>query len=153
FVGSGLSEVGAELLVVAEEAAARAERIRRPNVSLRIGIAVLLVAAGAFLAAKVTSLRLRADLEEVTNLVQFVEAGIGSVVFLGVAVLFLLSLELRLKRRRALAALHELRAIAHVIDMHQVAKDPEGLLRRESAGPRSTNQTTRTLYDLNRYLN
>ena len=29
-----------------------------------------------------------------------------------------------------LAAIHELRAIAHVIDMHQVAKDPEGLHRR-----------------------
>ena len=37
---------------------------------------------------------------------------------------FLLKLEERLKRRRALAALHELRSIVHVIDMHQLTKDP-----------------------------
>jgi len=28
------------------------------------------------------------------------------------------------KRRRALAALHKLRSLAHVIDMHQLTKDP-----------------------------
>jgi hypothetical protein len=64
------------------------------------------------------------------DLVQFTEAGLGAIVFLGAAVLFLVTVELRMKRSRALAALHELRALAHVVDMHQLAKDPEGLVRR-----------------------
>jgi hypothetical protein len=45
-----------------------------------------------------------------------------------VAIYFLLTVESRVKRRTALRALHELRSIAHVIDMHQLTKDPEQLL-------------------------
>jgi hypothetical protein len=153
FPRSGLSEVAAELLSVTEEAAARAESIRRPNLPLRAAVAALLLAAAAGLAAMGRSLRLRADLWEVTTLAQFAEAGLGALVFVGVAVLFLLSLELRWKRRRALAALHELRAIAHVVDMHQVAKDPEGLLRRGPVATAASGLSTTTLFELNRYLN
>ena len=43
--------------------------------------------------------------------------------------LFLFSLEGRLKRRTALRMLHRLRSIAHVVDMHQLTKDPENVLR------------------------
>ena len=101
FPGSGLSEVAGELQAVAEEAAVRAGRIRRPNMPLRIAVAVLLLGAAAFVVTMARSLQVRADLWEVMNLVQFLEAGLGSLVFLGVAVLFLLTLELRWKRRCA----------------------------------------------------
>ena len=153
FPGSGLSEVAGELLAVAEEAAFRAERIRRPNIALRIAIAVLLIGACALVAVVVRSVQVRRDLWDVMDLVQFVEASLGSVVFLGAAVLFLVTIELRLKRRRALAAIHELRALAHVVDMHQVAKEPEGFLRRGPIVSEAPAQTTKTLFELNRYLN
>jgi len=153
FPGSGLSGVAAELQTVAEEAAVRAERIRRPNKSLRFAVAALLLGAAVFVIAMTRSLQIRADLWEVMNLVQFVEAGLGTVVFLSVAVLFLLTLELRVKKRRALAAIHELRAIAHVVDMHQVAKHPDGLIHRGPVVSPSPLRTTKTLFELNRYLN
>jgi hypothetical protein len=153
FPSSGLSEVAGEVLVVAEEAAVRAERIRRPNIPLRIAVAVVLLGAAALVAVVVRSVRLRHDLWEVMELVQFIEAGLGATVFIGAAVLFLLTMELRLKRGRALAALHELRALAHVVDMHQLAKDPEGLARRGPITSETTGQTTTTLFELNRYLN
>jgi hypothetical protein len=41
-----------------------------------------------------------------------------------------MTIETRVKRRRALRAIHELRSIAHVIDMHQLTKDPEWVLAR-----------------------
>ena len=44
----------------------------------------------------------------------------------------------------------ELRVLAHIVDMHQVAKQPEGIMQGDK--PDET-QTTKTLYDLNRYLN
>ena len=46
-------------------------------------------------------------------------------VLVGAAIFFLATLESRIKRRRALRALRELRSIAHIIDMHQLTKDPE----------------------------
>ena len=84
---------------------------------------------------------------------QFMESGLGSIVFLGVAVLFLLTLEVRLKRQRASRRSTSLRAIAHVIDMHQVAKDPEGLHRSGPVSTGTTDQTTKSRFQLNRYLN
>lgn len=153
FPGAGLSGVAAELLAVAEEAAVRAEQIRRPNIALRVGVALLLLGACALAAVIVRSVQVRRDLSDVMDLVQFVEAGLGAAFFLGAAVLFLITMELRLKRRRALAAIHELRALAHVVDMHQIAKDPEGLARRGPVVSETAAQTTKTLFELNRYLN
>jgi hypothetical protein len=46
------------------------------------------------------------------------------VVFLSAGIASLVTLENRLKRGRALKALHELRAMAHIIDLHQLRKDP-----------------------------
>jgi len=153
FPQSGLSGVAAELQVVAEEAKVRAELIRRPNIGLRVVVAILLLGAAALVVTMVLSLRVQADLREIMNLVQFTESGLGALVFLGAAVLFLITLEIRWKRRRALAAIHELRAIAHVIDMHQVSKDPEGLARRGPVLSEAPAQSTKTLFELNRYLN
>ena len=56
---------------------------------------------------------------------QVLEAGINDLVLVGAAIFFLATLESRIKRRRALRALRELRSIAHIIDMHQLTKDPE----------------------------
>jgi hypothetical protein len=58
------------------------------------------------------------------------ESGIIDVVYAGVAVYFLLFLPDRLTRRRLLTLLHRLRSLAHVIDMHQLTKDPERLRPR-----------------------
>jgi hypothetical protein len=57
--------------------------------------------------------------------VPFVESTINNVVFAGIAVVFLLSIPGRVRRRRSLSALFRLRSVAHVVDMHHLAKDPE----------------------------
>jgi hypothetical protein len=56
-----------------------------------------------------------------------IESAINDMAFAGIAVFFLLSAASRLDRRSALAELHRLRSLAHVIDMHQLTKDPERL--------------------------
>jgi hypothetical protein len=66
-----------------------------------------------------------------TSIAEFLqgsEAAINEVVFLGVAVFFLVTLETRLKRRRVLEAIHVLRSMAHIVDMHQLTKDPERIV-------------------------
>ncbi len=54
-------------------------------------------------------------------------AELVGLVFVGLAVVFLLGLERRLQRRRELRAIYELRSIAHIVDMHQLTKDPDRL--------------------------
>jgi hypothetical protein len=63
-----------------------------------------------------------------SDFVPTLEATINVIVFLGAAVLFLLTVEGRIKRRKALAALHQLRSFVHIVDMHQLTKDPERLV-------------------------
>lgn len=153
FPESGLRQVAAELLGMAQAAALRAEAIRRPNVALRVAVALVIlggVGLGVWLA---TSVQFKAEVSDAITLFNVADGALRILVFLGAVVLFLVTVETRLKRRRALAALHELRAMAHVIDMHQVAKDPEALLRNDPDDAKATHRTTKTLFDLSRYLN
>src|SRR2546429_5304369 len=120
---------------------ARAADLRRPNVPLRIATWAL-IAIIVFVAVEaLLHLRLAPRWEEFATFLQSSQA-IQNVVFLGLAVLFLATVETRIKRRRALAALHELRSIAHIVDMHQLTKDPDQFL---ALG-------TMTRFDLSRYL-
>ena len=54
-----------------------------------------------------------------------VESVINDLVFAAIAVVFLWAFPERLERRTLLRLLHRLRSLAHVIDMHQLSKDPE----------------------------
>ena len=55
------------------------------------------------------------------------ETAISDLVYAGIAVFFLWSFPERLQRGRLLNLLHQLRSTAHIIDMHQLTKDPEQL--------------------------
>lgn len=88
----------------------------------------------------------------VTDLAQGIEATVNDAIFLGVAIYFILSWEKRAKRRVALRALHQLRSLAHVVDMHQLTKDPDRLLHAQS-DTESSPERTMTSDQLGRYLN
>lgn len=151
FPGSGLAAVVRELEGIAERASATAAWISRPLVWLRVGIALLLVVILAGLAMSARALQVQADTPTLPELVQGIEAAINDVVYVGVVVFFLVTIETRVKRRRALTAIHELRAIAHVIDMHQLTKDPDMVLGRGQATG-VIEARAMTLFELSRYL-
>ncbi|MGL5096748.1 MAG: hypothetical protein ACRDD1_14230, partial [Planctomycetia bacterium] len=153
FPGSGLAKLAGEVLGVAQRAMVRAEQIHRPNLLLRLGIALVVAVAAGYGCLAATTLKLRgAELRDVGALMQFADSSLGTLVFLGAALFFLFSLEQRWKREAALAALHELRALAHVVDMHQMTKDPERLFARGPLVFIDKNPTARTPFELNRYL-
>jgi len=125
FPGSGLGSVCGQLFEISRRARERAEWIARPILAVRIATAVLAVVIVAGLALMVTRLRAPSGGFELGQFIQVLEAGINDLVLVGAAIFFLATLESRIKRRRALRALRELRSIAHIIDMHQLTKDPE----------------------------
>ena len=152
FSGAGLARVCAELLTIARENSARAERISRSNLPLRIAIALSLVAGlgGLLWILSVMYLFPRAA-ENVYTVLQGVEAAANLVVLLGALLFFLVRIEERLKRRDALQALNELRSIIHVIDMHQLTKDPSLLV---TVGGKTSSSPARVLssFEITRYL-
>jgi len=149
FPGSGLGKVVAELLVVAEETLKRTRWIQRPDLPLRAAAAVLSVGIIALMIGLALNIH-QLNFNDFTNAVQALDSSISSVVFVGAAILFFISWENRIKRSRSLKAIHELRALAHIVDMHQLTKDPESALRgRPSA---SGSKRVMTPFELTRYL-
>jgi hypothetical protein len=151
FPGSGLGKVCQELLTIAEESQRRSAWIAKPQRSLRfIAGALVTVIIGAlfFVLANASWPRNGFDL---VVLVQVSEAGLNIFLLLSAAILFLITAETRIKRRRALKAIHELRALAHVIDMHQLTKDPERLLAGRAQTPSSPKRNLSPA-ELGRYL-
>jgi hypothetical protein len=134
FPGSGLSAVSTTLCGLADASTDRAARLARADWRIRVpvGIAVATMVAVAVFA--LLRIRVDAGAGSWAELAQGLEASVSNVVFFGVAIFFLLSLETRAKRRIALGGLNELRSIAHVIDMHQLTKDPPSSRRSEAAG-------------------
>src|SRR5438128_1890271 len=151
FPGSGLSKVADELQQISNEAVARSEWIARPLLPLRAALASLVALIGVIILLALVNLNVSKLWESFSDFVQAVEAGINDLVFVGVAIYFLATLEARIKRQRALKAIHELRALAHIVDMHQLTKDPHSIL---SPGPatRSSPKRSMTDFELSRYL-
>ena len=151
FPDSGLSRVGRELARIAKQTRERAAAIARPIPTVRVAVVLLIAFITALLAGTLASLRKPREPVEALQFIQVLESGINDVVLVGAGIFFLVTLETRIKRRRALAALRELRAVAHIIDMHQLTKDPEWVMARgqESAvlPPRQM-----THFELSRYL-
>ena len=151
FPDSNLRKVAEQLLVVSREAAETVRYLGRPNWPLRIGggLAILGLVVLLLVAASLT-MRAPAGMT-LPDILQTIEAGINDVVFFGIAVFFFVTVEGRVKRRRALAMLHQLRSLAHIVDMHQLTKDPERLM---TTGPAFSPGATRpaTGPDLAKYL-
>jgi hypothetical protein len=130
FPGSGLSRVVADMGHLAEQNAAVVDHLRRPLWGLRAAAALALAAMIAILAWAAVWLARVVDrgAPRLTDMLQGIDAAVNELILLSLAVYFFASLETRFKRRRALEMLHRLRGAAHVIDMHQLTKDPEQAL-------------------------
>lgn len=125
FPGSGLSNVCNQLLAVTDGAQDRIAKIIKPNWLLRILVGGILLLGVALLTLLVWLLLKSArPSDDLFGIVQGVDSAFNILILMGATLFFLSSLEDRRKRKLSLMALHELRSIIHIIDMHQLAKDP-----------------------------
>ena len=124
FPNAGLNSVCAELEAIATETKHRIEWISKPNWIIRGAVGLVLVLMISVLIFTIFSLELQAAKFGIGDLVQVMEATINDFILIGAAIFFMVNLEGRIKRQRSLKVLHELRSIVHVIDMHQLTKDP-----------------------------
>ncbi len=152
FPDRNLGLVCDEIRRQASEAHQRADWIARPILSVRAGVLLLVILLVSILVYFAQS-HVEVDNNQFGfgEFVTLLEAGINAIVLIGAGIFFLVTAELRLKRRRTLAALHELRALAHVVDMHQLTKDPEHIIGRDRSTP-SSPKVSMTLFELVRYL-
>ncbi len=151
FPQAGLVIVCEKLLDIARQARVRSAEIDRPMIWVRVltGAVILLLLAG--FGWTISAAKIGGEPLSITEFVQVLEAGLNDLFLIGATIFFLMTIEIRVKRGRALKAIHELRSIAHIIDMHQLTKDPERLLRK-GMDTQSSPKRTMTEFELSRYL-
>lgn len=152
FPHSGLLQLAEKFVQLAAKTVDRLDWVAKPNIPVRMGIAFLLgliltLVAGALIGFS----RLPVGLTTLASLLQAVESVITNVFYIGASILFLFTVEARVKRRRALKFLRELRALAHIVDMHQLTKDPDRLLA-PGTDTRSSPVREMSRFELGRYL-
>ncbi|MDZ4760337.1 MAG: hypothetical protein SGJ21_04630 [Alphaproteobacteria bacterium] len=151
FPGRGLGKLCTELLQVAREDRKRLSWQAKPNILLRLLVLVAVVGGLAAFTWLGFWMRSMSVANEAFSALQGIEAAISAIALSGAAIWFLLNLETIWRRRSVLKDLHELRSIAHVVDMHQLTKDPTTMSRAYTETP-SSQPHNMTEFELIRYL-
>ncbi len=155
FPESGLQGVCKEFYQLAIRSEEIARRLQGPIWPVRLAalaLAVLLMVLVSWALGQLVQ-HFKFDASGIFSLLQTTESAINELIFLGLALFSLLTLETRIKRHTALKSLHRLRSIAHVVDMHQLTKDPAYLLTSTKiVKTESSPQRTLTRQQLMRYL-
>ena len=153
FPKSGLSHVCVELHTIAKESKMHCEWLKKPQMMLRTGVGIVISILILILLLGISSSVDFSSIHEIefADFFQVLDAGMNTVVLIGAALLFFVTVETRKKRDRAMAIIHQLRALAHVIDMHQLTKDPERSFSKDKRTFSSPKQTMNA-FELTRYL-
>lgn len=151
FPNSGLRDVTNQLLAVVKNSRSNIEWISKPNVSLRVFTAFIILLGIGGLAFSIKYIDLQLADTTLGHIVGLFEAVFNDLILIGAALFFLISTESRIKRKRSLEALNELRVIAHVIDMHQLTKDPVQILNSNGDTEHSPVRNL-SAFELQRYL-
>jgi len=151
FPGSGLSKVCGELVGIARDSKAKAAAAARPYLALRASIVLVLILGVALFGYVASIIEVKRGAENLYGVLQGIEAAVNTFVLTGAGVFFLATLESRWKRQQAFMELHQLQSIIHVVDMHQLTKDPSKV---STVGTQTDSSPERPLtpFELTRYL-
>lgn len=151
FPDSGLYRVGRRLHVIGKETDEIVAWIEKPNIWYRLLVGVFIVITLAALIYAIANVRFDFKNFNLSDLVQSTESALNDIILLGAAVVFLVSVETRAKRKRVIRAINTLRSIAHIIDAHQLTKDPDAAMGNKGDTVHSPKRNL-TPYRLGRYL-
>ena len=133
FPEAGLGRLCTDLVDTGAQTHARVRDLTKPNIKLWGGVGILLLIGLGIVGYFFSHVHF-VDIwsGDFADLAQALEALVNLLVIGGAAIWFLLTLDARQKRVYVLQQLHELRSFAHVIDMHQLTKDPMSRHKRDT---------------------
>ncbi|MCF6101688.1 hypothetical protein [Mesorhizobium muleiense] len=129
FPDTGLRGVAIELVSLSRDLAKAAKALEAPIWWLR-GVVIVTIAAGALMflfVGTILPLGRISGTHDAIQSVQGIESLINMIILAMLGFLALIRTEERIKRKQVFRKLHGLRSLIHVIDMHQLTKDPAAL--------------------------
>ena len=130
FPDSGLVNVCGQLEQIAIHTKERSRMINEPIWWVKIAFWLLIIVVFILCVVLPLTLKLGFTAKDLTwkSVLELGDPVFNEIIVIGAMFFFLFTLEIRVKRNRLLKAIHELRSIAHVIDMHQLTKDPHRVM-------------------------
>jgi hypothetical protein len=150
FPESSLSKVCLKLFERSQDTQQTIKWIQKPNYSFRIFIYGTLLILVSLFFATLFNFKLSTGINNIAEFIQMVEAGTNEAMLITAGVVFLIAFDNRRKRKRIIEALNTLRNLAHLVDVHQLTKDPiafDDLITTEHSPKRKM-----TEFEMNRYL-
>lgn len=151
FPESGLRKVAVELIALSRDIAREARHLEAPIRWLRVMTLATILVGILVIGFVMTILSFDRIDTGAFDFVQGIEATLNTILLVGLGMITLTQMEIRVKRRRVFAGLHSLRSMIHVIDMHQLTKDPAALSQDFTPSVHSPKRNLSSA-DLSRYL-
>ncbi len=150
FPEASICAVASELISLGIDTKADAKSLEEPIWWLRAVITLIIILGGIIFLYLASEFPVEGLDAGTIDIVQGIEAGLNTVVLAGAGFFFLVKGEERIKQKRVLKGLHGWRSLIHVIDMHQLTKDPaalsESFVRTKSSPKRTMDAAALTRY-------
>lgn len=150
FPDSGLKDVCREFLMLAEKTKKNISYISKPNIPLKVFSYFIIAVGLGGIIFSFSLINFKVKTFDLEKLVSISNGMFNNLFLIGAAFLFLITMESRIKRKRAIKSLHKLRVISHVIDMHQLTKDP--YMHNNNKSTKNSPIRSYTKFELQRYL-
>lgn len=150
FPDSGLRNVCLELLQLSKQTKKNVTYISKPNIPIRVFSYIIIIIGFGGLIFSFSIVDLGINNRTLHNFLEITEGIFNNLILIGGASFFLVTMESRIKRKRALKSINELRVISHVIDMHQLSKDP--YIYDFNKSTKHSPKRSYTKFELQRYL-
>ena len=149
FPTANLLNVCNELKELSNNAKANIQHLNKPYVYFRIIFSFLIILTIVLITYTIWHISSQDLPSNFQSFIATSEALMNELVMIGAAFYFIGKFENSLKQKKILYALQELRTIIHVIDLHQLTKDPAPILQNntEHSPERALSKS-----ELNRYL-
>jgi len=151
FPESGLRKVAVELIALSRDIAREARHLEAPIRWLRVMTLATILVGILVIGFVMTILSFDRIDTGAFDFVQGIEATLNTILLVGLGMITLTQMEIRVKRRKVFAGLHSLRSMIHVIDMHQLTKDP-GMVGPGAVRTAVSPERSMTPFELSRYL-
>jgi len=116
-----------------------------------VGVLLVLLILGLVVLASLRKLEVKDEGINIAEVFQMVDAAVNELLLMGAGIFSLITLEHRRKRGRVIRAVNKLRCLAHIVDAHQLQKDPDLVNPSATATPHSPKRDL-SPFELGRYL-
>lgn len=125
--------------------------ILKPNYFLRFicGLVIVISLLGAFYGCTLIELEVQNTIFDIAT---FAEASINNILLIGAAYYFIFNLEKRFERAKAIKYMNILSGYVHVVDMHQLTKDPHVYCSAYESSTEHSPERILTPFEFQRYL-